>query len=206
MRGLPRAGWMARRAFWLVLLAIWSIPARATPVPGADFAGQAASAQTRAKADWVVGNDDAQGAPFLIVDKAEARVFAFDARGTLVASAPALLGLALGDHSPPGIGALRLADIMPAQRITPAGRFAAGLGHNLAGQTILWVDYETGLSLHRVVTTNAAERRAQRLASPAVDDNRVSYGCINVPPAFYESVVEPLFEPADGIVYILPET
>lgn len=33
----------------------------------------------------------------------------------------------------------------------------------------------------------------------------ISVGCINVPPDFYEDVVEPLFEPADGVGYILPE-
>ena len=37
-------------------------------------------------------------------------------------------------------------------------------------------------------------------------DNRISYGCINVPVAFYETVVAPTFRNSNGIVYILPET
>ena len=32
-----------------------------------------------------------------------------------------------------------------------------------------------------------------QLASPSVLDNRISYGCINVPAAFYDKVVAPAF-------------
>jgi hypothetical protein len=37
-------------------------------------------------------------------------------------------------------------------------------------------------------------------------DNRISYGCINVPAKFYDAVVVPAFTGTVGIVYILPET
>lgn len=196
---------VARHGIWLALLVACPGALLAGPqAPQADLSGEATNA-ARTKADWVVANGDTQGLPFLIVDKVEARVFAFDARGVMVASAPVLLGLTPGDVSPPGIGSKRLADISRAERITPAGRFAASLGTNLAGQTILWVDYEAAISLHRVVSTNRAEQRLERLATPSALDNRVSYGCINVPVAFYDEVVKPLFSPADGIVYILPE-
>jgi len=60
-------------------------------------------------------------------------------------------------RSPPGIGTLRLADITPAMRITPAGRFEANLGRDLGPRDILWVDYDAAISLHRVVTTNPKE-------------------------------------------------
>src|SRR6187551_47963 len=113
--------------------------------------------------------------------------------------------MGVGDTSPPGIGTMRLADITPALRVTPAGRYDAHLGVNLAGHPILWVDYDAALSLHAVVTSKPKERRLERLATPSILDNRISYGCINVPAAFFEDVVEPLFTPGDGIVYILPE-
>lgn len=197
---------MRRGLLWFALLAPWPGAAAAQPAgPRADFAGHSASAPARLLADRVAGDGDAQGLPFLIVDKADAKVFAFDARGVLVGSSPALLGLASGDQSAPGIGDMRLADIGPALRTTPAGRFEAALGTNLAGRGILWIDYDAALSLHRVVSTRAAERRLERLATPTAADNRITYGCINVPVDFYEDVVEPLFRPADGIVYILPE-
>ena len=171
----------------------------------AGFAAEPASADTRRLADWVVRSGDAHGLPFILVDKIGARVFAFDAQGQIRGAAPVLLGLARGDVSPPGIGTRKLSTITPAERITPAGRFEAGFGRNLAGKDILWVDYDAAISLHRVVTANAAEKRLHRLATASIGDNRISYGCINVPVAFYEGVVRPLFLPASGIVYILPE-
>ncbi len=175
------------------------------PTKWADFGGERVSADARRLADWAVSSDDTHGQPFLIVDKIEARVFAFDPYGRLRGSAPALLGLAKGDTSPPGIGTRRLADISRAERITPAGRFVAAMGHNLSGKDILWVDYATAISLHRVISTNTKERRLQRLATPSADDNRISYGCINVPVAFYENTVRPLFALTEGIVYVMPE-
>jgi hypothetical protein len=57
-----------------------------------------------------------------------------------------------------------------------------------------------------VLTTNPAERRLERLATPAVDDNRISYGCINVPLDFYETVLSPAVRTTGAIIYVLPET
>lgn len=168
--------------------------------------GNAASPAVFELATLATKSGDTRGRPFIIIDKRAARVFAFDATGAQVAQTPALLGAARGDVSPPGVGNLPLARITPPMRITPAGRYEARLGMNLAGRSILWVDYDEALSLHPVVTSNAAERRLQRLATPSISDNRISYGCINVPKHFYEDVVEPLFAPADGVVYILPES
>ena len=190
---------------WLATIA-WPVAAQEPPLAlRADFAAEEASGDAHRLADWVIGNGDAHGLPFVIVDKVAARVLAFDGNGRLRGSAPVLLGLARGDVSPPGIGSRRLADISPAERITPAGRFEAGFGLNPAGKDILWVDYDAAISLHRVVTSNAAERRLQRLATVSIADNRISYGCINVPVAFYDQVVRPLFGPARGIVYVMPE-
>ena len=59
--------------------------------------------------------------------------------------------------------------------------------------------------MHRVLTTNADERRLERLATPTPDDNRISYGCINVPVEFYENFVRPAFATRRAAVYILPE-
>lgn len=157
-------------------------------------------------ASWAIAEKDPHGLPFLIVDKRHATVSAFDASGRLLGSAPALLGLARGDDSVPGIGERKIADIQPYERTTPAGRFAAELGTNAGGEDILWVDYDAAVSMHRVRPVKASERRLERLATPTADDNRISYGCINVPPPFYEHFVKPLFLPRNGIVYVLPDT
>ena len=59
--------------------------------------------------------------------------------------------------------------------------------------------------MHRVRTTNAKERRLERLATATVEDNRISFGCINVPAAFYNTHIRPVFAKRRAIVYVLPE-
>ena len=173
--------------------------------PSADFKGEIASNDVRTVAEWAIASGDGGGLPVVIIDKLRAKVFVFDARGTLLGAAPALLGLGRGDATIPGIGQRRLATIAPEERTTPAGRFQASLGNDFE-QDILWIDYDIGLSLHRVISGNPRDRRRQRLASASPLDNRISYGCINVPAAFYDNVVMPAFEGTVGVVYILPET
>jgi hypothetical protein len=68
------------------------------------------------------------------------------------------------------------------------------------------LDYQAAISLHPVIKGTPAERRAERLRSATRQDNRISYGCINVPKEFYASVVSPAFAHTRGVVYILPET
>ena len=182
----------------------WKTAAVHRPRP-LDFAHEDASPDVRRLGDWVVGSNDNRGQPFVLIDKPRAHVFAFDASGHLLGAAPALLGAARGDDSVPGIGERRIADIKPSERITPAGRFVGQRGRNADGEDIVWVDYAAAVSMHRVRTTNAREHRAQRLASPGIDDNRISYGCINLPPAFYNSVISPMFARSTAVVYLVPD-
>jgi len=171
----------------------------------ADLDRASASRDVRHVADWVVDSGDNLNKPFVIVDKREARVFVFDAKGKLRGKSSALLGLAIGDHSVPGIGDKKMSDIRPEERTTPAGRFVANLDKNLKGQEMLWVDYDTAISMHPVVAGHPRERRAERLASLLPAERRISYGCINIPASFYKGVVSPAFAGTDGIVYVLPE-
>jgi hypothetical protein len=46
--------------------------------------------------------------------------------------------------------------------------------------------------MHRVRLVDPKERRLERLASADPADRRISYGCINVPVAFFDTVVWPL--------------
>jgi hypothetical protein len=115
-----------------------------------------------------------------------------------------LLGLAYGDATVAGIGDRDLSTIRPEERTTPAGRFVATLGRDL-DKEVLWIDYGAAVSLHRVITINPKERRPQRLATATPLDNRISYGCVNVPAAYFDSVVRPAFAGTYGVVYVLPE-
>jgi hypothetical protein len=182
------------------------------------FAPGAASARTAAPdpdppsalvsdfAEQVIGQADNEGKPFAIVDKLAAEVFVYEPDGTLKAAAPVLLGLATGDDSTPGIGDRPLKAITPEERTTPAGRFEARYGPDADGHSVFWVDYEDAISMHAVIKGEPGERRFQRLRSPSIDDNRITFGCINVPGDFYRKVVRPTFkDAAGGVVYILPE-
>ncbi len=181
-------------------------PAGTMVAKHANFIHEAASPEARHIADWVVDSADNRRLPFAIVDKTQARVFVFDARGQLLGTAPALLGLAIGDDSAPGIGTRPMAGIRPEERTTPAGRFVVAMDHNANGKDILWVDYENAISMHAVIAGTAADRRTQRLATPSTLDNRISFGCINVPARFFKQVVQATFTGTEGIVYVLPET
>ena len=155
---------------------------------------------------WVLASGDNGARPFIIIDKVNAEVLAFDGAGVLMGRTPALIGTARGDFSKPGIGDRELRHIAPEERTTPAGRFTAGVGPAPGHRSVLWVDYKSAVALHAVVTANRSERRIQRIQSPTSEDNRITYGCINVSRAFYDKVVRPLFTGRSGTVYILPET
>jgi hypothetical protein len=171
----------------------------------ARFDGKPAAADVHRLADWIARTGDAAGMEFVIIDKKNARLHVFDADAHLKGSSVILIGAAVGDDTVPGIGLREIADVRPEERTTPAGRFVAQRGHDLKGEDMIWVDYDAGVSMHRVVTSNPKERRLQRLATPALEDKRISYGCINLPVAFYEQYVQPMFAKGRAVVYVLPE-
>jgi hypothetical protein len=186
-------------------------PQIASPPPAphvvrrADFGDEAASGDVRTIADWIAATDDAGGGPFVVIDKKFARLHVFDSDARLVASSPILLGGARGDDTVPGIGDRPIELVKPEERTTPAGRFVGERGMNARGEDVVWVDYDAAVSMHRVLTTEPKERRLERLATPTWEDNRISWGCINVPVAFYEAQVRPMFATRKAIVYVLPE-
>jgi len=155
---------------------------------------------------WISAAQDNAGLPYAVIDKPTASLFLFSAGGELLGETPVLLGVGIGDDSSPGIGAKRLEEIGPAERTTPAGRFVAKFGRAFGNQRVLWVDYANSVALHAVITTHKNEHRVARLLSPTPDDNRISFGCINVGTSFYARTLRPLFQKKGGIVYILPDT
>ncbi|WP_198415031.1 L,D-transpeptidase [Piscinibacter terrae] len=171
-----------------------------------DFGTEKPSKDALQVASWVLNANDNEGSSFVIVDKHAARTYVFTPEGKLRGAAPVLLGLTKGDETYPGVGDRELSNIAANERTTPAGRFVAEPGVNGHGVDIVWVDYEAAVSMHRVITNNPAERRLQRLASSKPAEHRISYGCINLPAAFYENVLAPTVRDSDTIIYVLPET
>jgi hypothetical protein len=174
------------------------------PLPAALDRLQAASPEVLNVVQWVGASKDNAGLPFIVVDKANARVYEFNPLAQLKATAPILLGMGVGDKALVSQDA-PMSAITPDKRITPAGRYLSYLVTDVHGKTILNIDAKNLISLHIVAKGTPAQRRAERLASVTTDDNRISFGCINVPPAFFTTVVAPDFAPARGVVYILPE-
>lgn len=156
-------------------------------------------------AAWAVREADNRDRPFAVVDKRRAQVYVFNAGGRLLGTSPVLLGYAAGDHTVEGIGSKAIDEIKPQERTTPAGRFESTPGRNTLGHDVVWVDYDAAVSMHRVRATNPQERRLERLASKTAADNRISWGCINVPVAFFDHIVWPHLGKGRAVVYVLPE-
>lgn len=190
------------------------IVAAARPLPAADgaalprqldMAGVSAPRDVTQVAAWAVREADNGRRPFAIVDKRRAQVYVFAPGGRLLGTSPVLLGYAAGDRSVEGIGNKAIEHIQPHERTTPAGRFESAPGRNALREDVVWVDYDAAVSMHRVRATNPAERRLERLATKTAADNRISWGCINVPVAFFDETVWPHVGQGRGIVYVLPE-
>lgn len=212
------------KAAWAALAiasVAFSATASAAPAPAKKVAAKTAKAPARAAPatpagppltatgieilNWVVRSGDNGDLPFMVIDKVAAVVALFDAEGKPLGTSAALFGITPGDDSSPGVGDRELSDIAPEERTTPAGRFVSKFGSAAGYRRVLWVDYTTSISLHPVVTTNKKERRVERLRSASAEDNRITFGCINVPSRFYTNLVVPNFKKDIGVVYILPE-
>ena len=188
-----------RHSAWLWIFAIvaastlWSTAQASTPA--LDLARQ------------VLESADHRSLPFAVIDKQAARILVFRSDGSLAGVSPALLGQTVGDQSVPGVGErTRSGRLRSADRTTPSGRYVSEPGHNLQGEPIVWIDYANALAIHRLRPGRAAERRAQRLASMNAAEMRISAGCVVVPVAFYEAVVQPLLGHGRGVVYVMPES
>jgi hypothetical protein len=209
-RGARAIGCAAAALLIGTALAATAATSDALAQPGAQPADRDArqpstGSTVQALRQWVLGSGDGGEAAFAIADKRAARLWVFDARGRPLGDAPVLLGLARGDSSVPGIGERAMSEIRPHERTTPAGRFVAEPGRNAKGEDIIWIDYDAAVSMHRLRQVSASERRAQRLASPSADDNRITYGCINVPADFYDRRLRPALA-RGAVVYVLPDT
>ena len=172
-----------------------------------DFSSTHPSADAQRLVAWVRHTGDAQGRPFAVVDKRDARIFVFDGGGRLAGQSAAILGSAIGDHIAPGVGEHAQTGHVPAaERTTPAGRFEAEPGENTAGERIVWVDYASAFAIHRLRPGASYKLRASRLAGGSSAGKRLSWGCVVVPPDFYRGVVAQVLGRTRSVVYVLPET
>ncbi len=171
----------------------------------ADFGAVAPTTEARRMADWVVGRHDNGRMPFMVLDKRDARLYVFESSGRLIDQTPVLLGSAHGDETYPGIGDVPIAQVKPYQRTTAAGRFVTRPGLDADHTDVVWLDYDAALAMHRVINKVKSERRLQRIASANPKVRRISWGCINIPIAFFDSYISPVFGKRSGVTYVIPE-
>ena len=191
---------------WMAACSVMPAQAAVAPLRVAWDRAATLSKDAQTALRHVYDTRDNADAPFVVIDKRRARLWVFDAQGRPQGSTPVLLGYARGDDTVPGIGDKPLRLVKPGERTTPAGRFVGEHGRNLKGDDIIWVDYDAAVSMHRVKDVHRSDRREQRLRTRSIADNRISYGCINIPKAFYEQVLQPVVGRARPVVYLLPET
>ena len=60
--------------------------------------------------------------------------------------------------------------------------------------------------MHRLRPSDPLEKRPERMATLTPLDNRITYGCVNVPADFYDRWVMPSLGKNTAVVYVLPET
>lgn len=165
------------------------------------------SPAAQALASQVLGSADHRHQPFAIVDKQAALLAVYRADGSLVAVSPALLGRDIGDLSVPGVGdRAQTGRLRPGDATTPGGRFVSSPGRNRFGEAVVWVDFSAAFAIHRLRPGAAHPDRARRLTTGNPRDKRISAGCVVVPVAFYQAVVEPMLGRSAATVYVLPES
>jgi hypothetical protein len=177
---------------------------RAIEQPKADFGDVDASKDVRMVADWRLRSGTK--VPFLVAEKPTGLIYAFDAKGVLLAKAPALYGKTVGDALLAGSETKTVDQTTDAEKITPAGVFK-GKGESVYGAPgVNFLKQENSfIAIHTVYLGTKSERRMERLKSDTGADNRVSYGCINATPDFVKNVLDKHFG-GESEVIVLPET
>ena len=121
---------LAFSLFAIVAFATGSLPAvaaRPGKPPPARAAATAVPVEPPSRAaaqviNWVFETRDNGNRPFIVIDKVAGELFVFNSSGRTYLQAPALLGIAEGDTSAPGIGNRELSRIPVAQRTTGCAR------------------------------------------------------------------------------------
>lgn len=152
---------------------------------------------------------------YIILDKPSATMYLIGEDKSLIAEFPVLLGqtkgetrnmadpesdVAIGATTPAGkyrLGKVGITGIMQSDSILYQGRIMAVLGAN------------PGLAIH-MTYPKEFEERTEALNTSTIDDNRMSWGCINVSPENFDKFIKPNFTHgyAEGLhyIFITPDT
>jgi len=143
------------------------------------------------------------GKGFMIADKPAGRLHVFDADGNLIAQDTALYGRDYGDV------------LQGEKRVTPAGRYTLKVAssHYAGGKAFELVESEHRvgntdyvIAVHAAYLGDKTEKRDERLATAAISDKRISYGCINTKHETFLNKLMPNAAKLDGgMVFVIPD-
>lgn len=142
---------------------------------------------------WVTQTKDSAGQRYIIADKASGQIHIMDAKGSVLATAPALYGAKTGDGMSVGETPAGVFTLWQEAAPESYGGDVQGFATDAKGDVY---------AIHRVLTNNPKQNRLGRLASKTADDNRVSLGCINIPADTYNQYLASGFK---GKLYIIPD-
>jgi hypothetical protein len=145
----------------------------------------------------------ASGKGFMIADKPAGRLHVFDADGNLIAQDTALYGRDYGDV------------LQGEKRVTPAGKYTLKVASSpyAGGKAFELVESEHRIgntdyviAVHAAYLGDKTEKREERLATAAISDKRISYGCINTKHETFLNKLMPNAAKLDGgMVFVIPD-
>lgn len=147
-----------------------------------DLAREGWSAEVRQIAAWAIQENDHASLPFVVIDQARGRVFAFDAGGRLAGSTPILRSPEWADDG------------------APPGRFVADTRRSARVGAIVWANERDTLSL--LAAPPAGKRQPEAVQYHQGSAHGRS---LHVASEFYRRHLHPFRQHA-GVAYVLPGT
>src|SRR5262249_14019652 len=125
--------------------------AHAAPPLRANMKGMTASNDVTLVLDWIMRHNKHRGLPFVVADKVNSALFAFDGHGVLLAKTLGLFGKARGDILTEEQANKTIAETLPEDMITPAGVFPAHPYRSPHyGDSVRFAEFEnSNLLIHR---------------------------------------------------------
>lgn len=153
-----------------------------------DLAREGSSFQVHRLASWAISTGDHAGLPFVVIDKAHGRLFAFTPTGRLLGSTPVLTDGSRVEST--------------KSRTRKASRLVADTRHSKSDR-IVWVNSVSALSVDGMAPAAAPRQGNRGSGMRDVANRRLRDESLHVAEAFYRQHLMPLKE-RPSVAYVLP--
>lgn len=145
---------------------------------------------------------------YIVIDKPSATLYVFNENNEIVGTMPVLLGKTKGEAP----NRVDVNDEKAVGSTTPAGKYKLGkVGKNFAKKVstlyegrLLKILGAGPLAIHMTYPEEFKER-TEALNTKSVEDNRKSWGCINISPENFDKYIKPYFSKGDQFIFITPD-